>query len=219
MNLKELEREQIEIGKSVRLEDPENVEHVAGVDQAFFKAGDREYVVSAAVLMSYPELEIMEQYHAVMEVKFPYIPTFLMYRESDAAMKAVEGVLRDNTVVMVDGSGLAHPRKCGLATYIGVVLDVPTIGITKKRLYGEVRGEGDVRELHAHGMLIGYEMKTCRRCKPIYISVGHRITPERAIEIVKGCLRGYKLPEPVRLADRLSKNVRSEYLANLDSSL
>ncbi|WP_456369258.1 endonuclease V [Geoglobus sp.] len=162
---------------------------------------------------------VVEQHHLVEEVTFPYIPTFLMYRESGPAIRAVRAVLRENAVVMVDGSGLAHPRRCGLATYIGVVLDIPTIGITKKRLYGEVVGEGDVKELHAHGTVVGYELKTCGRCRPIYISVGHKFTPEKALEVVKSCLRGYKLPEPVRIADRLSKEVKSEYLSHLDATL
>ncbi|AKG91678.1 Endonuclease V [Geoglobus ahangari] len=219
MNLKRLEEEQIEIGNKAILSDPGRIEYVIGVDQAFFRVGREEYVVSASVLMKYPEMEIAEQHHLIEEVKFPYIPTFLMYRESKPAIKAVRAVMRENAVVMVDGSGLAHPRKCGLATYIGVVLDIPTIGITKKRLYGEVRGEGDVRELHAHGMVVGYELKTCRRCRPIYISVGHRFTPEKALEVVRNCLKGYKLPEPVRIADRLSKEIKSEYLSNLDAAL
>lgn len=219
MNLKKLEEEQIEIGRRAILSDPGRIEYAIGVDQAFFRVGRKEYVVSASVLMKYPEMEVVERHHLIDEVKFPYIPTFLMYRESGPAIRAVRAVMRENAIVMVDGSGLAHPRKCGLATYIGVVLDVPTIGITKKSLYGDVRGEGDAKELHAHGMVVGYELKTCRRCRPIYISVGHRFTPEKALEVVRNTLKGYKLPEPVRLADRLSKEVKSEYLSNLDATL
>ncbi len=218
MNLKRLEEIQKKIAESVKIREVSQVDYVAGVDQAFFKAGAKEYVVSSAVLMSYPDLEFIDSSSLFEEVRFPYIPTFLMFREAKPAMKVLQSILRDNTVIMVDGSGLAHPRMCGIATYIGVKLENPTIGITKKRLFGEVTGDGEVRKLLANNMHVGYELKTCRRCNPIYVSVGNLITPENALSIVQRCLKGYKLPEPVRIADRLSKEKKSEYLSNLNSS-
>ncbi len=219
MNLKELERIQKKIAEKVKIERLKRVDYVAGVDQAFFRIDEREYIVSSAVLMNFPDLELLASSSTVEEVKFPYIPTFLMFRESKPALKVLRGILRKNSVVMVDGSGLAHPRKCGIATYIGVKLETPTIGITKKRLFGEVHGEGKVNKLFADGRHVGYQLKTCRRCNPIYISVGNLITPEDALNVVMKCLKGYKLPEPVRIADRLSKEKKSEYLSNLDPAL
>ncbi|AIY89207.1 endonuclease V [Geoglobus acetivorans] len=218
MNLKRLREIQNEISNRVTISEVEEIEYVAGVDTAFFRHSGTEYAVSSAVLMSYPELELMIAESVVDTVDFPYIPTYLMFRESRTAIKALKKVLREKTVVMVDGSGLAHPRRCGIATYIGVELSLPAIGITKKRLCGEIAGEGDVKKLIVDGEHVGYEILTCRRCKPIYVSVGNRITPEKALEVVMNCLRGYKLPEPVRIADKYSKKVKSQYLSDLDST-
>ncbi len=219
MNLKRLEEIQKKIAEKVKIKEIEKVDYVAGVDQAFFKVEGKEYIVSSAILMSYPDLEFIDSSSLVEEVKFPYIPTFLMFRESKPALKVLKDVLRKNTVIMVDGSGLAHPRRCGIATYIGVKLENPTIGITKKKLFGDVRGEGDAKKLFVDGIHVGYVLKTCKRCNPIYVSVGNLITPENALNIVLKCLKGYKLPEPVRIADRLSKEAKSEYLSNFNSSL
>lgn len=219
MNLEELAEIQRKISEKVVISDPEGIDYVAGIDTAFFKVKGNEYAISSAVLMTYPELEIMDEFSVIDSVDFPYIPTFLMFRESKTAIEALKKVLRDKTVVMVDGSGLAHPRRCGIATYIGVELSLPSIGITKKKLYGDIVGEGDVKLLLADDSHVGYELKTCERCRPIYISVGNLITPEKALEIVKNCLRGYKLPEPLRIADKISKEKKSEYLSNLNSSI
>ena len=219
MNLKELEEVQRRIAERVRIEEAGEVSYVAGVDQAFFKHGNVEYVVSSAVLMSYPDLKLIDSSSLVEEVEFPYIPTFLMFRESKPALKVLRKILREKTVIMVDGSGLAHPRKCGIATYIGVKLENPSIGITKKKLFGEIRGEEEPKKLFVDGMHVGYQLKTCRRCNPIFVSVGNLITPEESLEIVKNCLRGYRLPEPVRIADRLSKEKKSEYLSDFNSAL
>jgi len=215
MNLEELAEKQIRIGEMVKIEDPERIDYIAGVDQSFFKKDEKEYIISVSVLFEFPDLRLIDDHHVVERVDFPYIPTFLMFRESDAGIKAIERILRDNTVAMVDGSGLAHPRKCGLATYIGVVMGIPSIGVTKRKLFGEVKGEGELKEIFAHGMKIGYEIKTCRKCKPIYISVGNMITPEKALYIVRKTLRGHKLPEPIRIADKKAKELRLKYLSNL----
>ncbi len=219
MNLKELEKIQREIAEKVRIKKLRKVDYVAGVDQTFFKVKEEEYIVSSAILMTFPELEPVSSENVVEKVTFPYIPTFLMFRESRPAIRVLKKILRENSVVMVDGSGLAHPRRCGLATYIGVKLEIPSIGITKKRLFGEIYGKGEIRKMFADDMHIGYELKTCKRCNPIYISVGNLITPENALDIVQKCLKGYKLPEPVRIADKLSKEKRLEYLSNFDSSI
>ena len=219
MNLKELEQIQKKIAEKVRIEKLKKIEYVAGVDQAFFRAGDEEYIVSSAILMSFPDLRVADSKSIVEKVKFPYIPTFLMFRESRPAIKVLKEILRENTVVMVDGSGLAHPRKCGLATYIGVKLETPSIGITKKKLFGDIKGNEEIRMMFVDDMHVGYELKTCKRCKPIYVSVGNLITPEEALDVVLRCLKGYKLPEPVRIADKLSKEKKSEYFSNLNSSL
>ncbi len=206
IDLDRLKKMQFEIANSVVLEDKyrmEEVKHVVGVDQAF--VGDM--VVSCAVRLKYPELTLEEEKCEVEEVRFPYIPTFLMFREGDPAVKVVSSILLPKTVILVDGSGIAHPRRCGLATYVALKTGEAAIGITKRKLWGEeVEKNGETALVH-DGEVIGYVLKTCKRCKPIYISPGSYISPRTSLEFVKTCLRGYKLPEPVRLAHNLATEV------------
>ena len=222
MDLEKLKRFQKELAKKVVLEDRirlKDIRFVLGVDQSFV-GKKREKVISACVALSFPELEIVEKNVRVEDVTFPYIPTFLMFREGDPAVRAVKAVLdkvgRDRTVVLVDGSGIAHPRRCGLATYVALKLNVPTIGITKRKLYGEVElpeEEGEAKPIYDGDEIIGYALKPCRMCKPIFISPGSYITPKTALEIAVACIRGYKLPEPIRLAHELATKSKSQTLS------
>ncbi len=217
MNLKELEEFQLKLSKKVVLEDRikiEDLKFVAGVDQAF--VGNK--VISACVLLSFPELEVVKEGVEIENVEFPYIPTFLMFREGKPAVNVVKKVLKDvdNVVLLVDGSGIAHPRKCGLATYIAIETGIPSIGITKRRLYGRVEEPRDVMEakpIYDNSEIIGYALKPCKNCNPIYISPGNYVKPETALKIVKSCLRGYKLPEPIRLAHNLANKSKNRKLS------
>jgi deoxyribonuclease V len=197
----------------------DSIQYVAGVDQAFFKKKGEDYVVSACVVMRFPSLNVVREFHTVDKVTFPYIPTFLMFREGDPAVKAVKTALEglENAVVLVDGSGIAHPRRCGLATYIAVETGIPTIGITKRKLYGEVaEPDADVSPLldGENGEIIGYTLKPCKRCKHIFISSGGYISPETSLKIVKVCIKKGKLPEPIRLAHNLAAKAKSDYLSD-----
>ncbi len=206
--LEELKRLQEELAKNVVLEDRygiEEIEYVIGVDQAFVK----DKVVSAAVKFTFPELEEVESNSSVDEVNFPYIPSFLMFREGDPAVNAVSPLISGRCVIIVDGSGIAHPRRCGLATYVAIKTDTPSVGVTKKKLYGEERGENGLIALKDGDETIGYVLKSCRRCKPIYVSPGNYITPRTALLVVKYCLRGYRLPEPIRAAHRLANEIKA----------
>jgi len=221
--LSELVELQKKIAEKVVLRDAmriDEIKFVIGVDQAFFKVADKEFVVSAAVLLSFPDLRFKESSVDVREVNFPYIPTFLMFREGDSAIEAVRKVLRERTVIIVDGSGIAHPRRCGLATYVGVELENPSIGVTKKPLYGsfdEPKRSGESSEIR-NGEHIGYAYKPCARCNPIFVSPGNLITPRTALEVVKMTIRNYKLPIPIREAHRLANAEKLNYLSNLDPS-
>ncbi len=215
MNLEELRKIQEEMARSVVLDDLiplEELEYVVGVDQAFID----DEVISCAVKLTFPELEVADKAVRIERVTFPYIPTFLMFREGQPAVNAVKGLVDDETAIMVDGSGIAHPRRCGLATYIGLKLNRPTVGITKKRLFGEmIEVEDGLWKLLDRDKTTGYALKTCKRCKPIYISPGSYISPDSALELTRRCLKGYKLPEPIRIADKLTKEVKRELKHNL----
>lgn len=205
MNLDELRKIQEEMASKVVLEDMyslEDIRYVVGVDQAFLK----NKVISCAVKFTFPELERVDEAVDVEEVEFPYIPTFLMFREGEPAVNAVRRVAEKKSIILVDGSGIAHPRKCGLATYIAISLSLPSVGITKKRLYGEIVEENGMVKLKDGKRTIGYVLKTCKRCKPIFISPGNYISPETALKVVQMCLKGYKLPEPIRAAHKLAND-------------
>ncbi len=152
----------------------------------------------------------MKRVSRIEEVSFPYIPTFLMFREGEPAVNVVKEVLGGRCVILVDGSGIAHPRRCGLATYVALKVGEPAIGITKRKLFGREEPDNGLIALKDDGDVIGYVLKSCRRCKPIYVSPGSYITPKTALRVVKECLRGYRLPEPIRAAHRYANEVKSE---------
>ena len=222
MDLEKLKKFQEELARKVVLKDyikPEDIEFVIGVDQSFV-GKKKEKVISACVVLSFPDLKRINSNVKVEDVNFPYIPTFLMFREGDPAVNVIKDVLKDldksKTVVLVDGSGIAHPRRCGLATYIALKLKVPSIGITKRKLFGDVRypeKEMEATPIYDGSEVIGYALKPCKVCKPIFISPGSYVTPETALEIVRMCIRNHKLPEPVRLAHELATKSKSQSLS------
>jgi len=222
MDLEKLRRFQEELAKRVVLKDLiklDELRFVLGVDQSFV-GKKQEKVISACVALTFPELKQIDRNVCIEDVNFPYIPTFLMFREGDPAVRAVKPVLekldRKRTVVIVDGSGIAHPRRCGLATYIALKLRVPTIGVTKRKLYGDVEYPKEVMEakpIYDGDEVIGYALKPCKLCKPIFISPGSYVTPKTALEIVKACIKNHKLPEPIRLAHELATRSKSQSLS------
>ncbi len=184
---------------------------IAGVDQAFID--DR--IISGVVVLKYDSLELAERTDSIRKVTFPYIPTFLSFREGPAIMCAFRKLRTCPDILMVDGAGINHPRRAGIATHIGVALDVPTIGITKKILCGkgiEPSVVGDAAPLIYEDKQVGWLLKSSKRSRAIIIAPGHRVSLGSSLSIVKACLRVHKLPEPARLAhDYVNwlKNVRN----------
>jgi deoxyribonuclease V len=193
---------------------------VAGVDQAF--TDDASEAVSAVVVMH--DDEVVEKTHAITETGIPYIPGLLAFREGGPILESLENLSKEPDVLMVDGSGRIHPRQAGLATHIGVALEVPTVGVAKSLLCGTPhrsferleRGErvpilADDSVDAPDGTTIGYAVQTKQYTEdasttvnPLYVSPGHRVSVEKAADfVVEGCDR-YKLPEPVRRADALA---------------
>lgn len=176
--------------------------YIAGVDisvNRFSKTGK-----GAVVVLSYPALEIIEVQVVTDRIDFPYVPGLLSFREAPLLLKAFEKLKTTPDIVMVDGQGIAHPRCCGIASHLGLILGLPTIGCAKSRLCGEdaVPGPeaGDFAELKDNGEVIGAVVRTRANVKPLYISIGHMIDLPAAIKWVTACCRGYRLPEPTRLA-------------------
>jgi len=184
------------------------VRFVAGVDAAF---GDNE-VIAAACLYRYPEIIPVEDAYAVMEVKFPYIPGFLSFREGPAIVKALSGLKTRPDVILFDGQGIAHPRGFGIASHIGVILDRPTVGCAKSRLVGDYREPGRKKGqwtplIYDH-RTVGAVLRTRDDVRPVFVSPGHRVDLMDSIEIVLNCVMGYRIPEPLRRADLISKKYK-----------
>jgi deoxyribonuclease V len=188
---------------------------IAGVDVSVNRwAGTGR---GAVVVLNYPDLEIVEVKVVTDKITFPYVPGLLSFREIPLLLAAFEEILNVPDLVMVDGQGVAHPRRIGLASHLGLCLGIPTIGCAKSRLCGESDEpdslQGSHSELLDSGEVIGAVVRTKTSVKPVYVSTGHMIDLERAINWVEKCCRGYRLPEPTRLAHRAAGGFLKEKVA------
>jgi deoxyribonuclease V len=178
---------------------------IAGLDCAFSKDGRR--IVAAAVVIELPSFTVIETAIATRKVTFPYIPGLLSFREAPACIDAIEKLKAKPDVFIVDGQGIAHPRRFGIASHIGVLVDRPTIGCAKSRLIGSFdepgRHKGNHSPLVNGNEVIGAVVRTRTNIKPVFVSVGHKCTLEDAIKVILECMTKYRLPEPSRLAHQL----------------
>ncbi len=189
---------------------------VAGVDAAFADRG--RTIRAAAVLLDYPGLVPVERVLVERPVAFPYVPGLLSFREVPALLEALDRLHARPDLILCDGHGYAHPRRFGLACHLGLWLDVPAIGVAKSRLTGRHEepgpAKGDLAWLRAGsgarpGARIGAVLRTRERVKPVYVSAGHRVSLRTAVALTLACAARYRLPEPTRLADKLSKTART----------
>jgi deoxyribonuclease V len=180
---------------------------VAGVDCAF--SSDGKIIRAAAVVYDREAKTIIEQTTLDLPCLAPYVPTYLSFREAPAILAVIERLKHPYGALLFDGQGLAHPRRCGLATHVGVLLDVPSVGVAKSRLIGthaEPAVEAGSRvDLLDKSDVIGTVLRNRANVKPLYVSVGHRMDLESAAALVQACTTRYRLPEPTRVADKLSK--------------
>ena len=179
-----------------------NPHFIAGVD---ISAPDSAGIArAAAVIFNYPELKMIEVKIVEDKLSFPYIPGLLSFREAPLILAACQNLSIDPDLILVDGQGIAHPRRFGLASHLGLLLDMPTIGCAKSRLCGRhepLNNEaGAYVELIDNGEVIGAALRTKVGVNPIYISIGHKFDLSSAINWVIKCCRNYRLPEPSRLA-------------------
>jgi deoxyribonuclease V len=182
---------------------PSRISRVAGADVAYEK---REGLLFAVIVsFSFPSFEILEEHSVSGSVTFPYVPGYLSFRETPILLEAFSRLKRAPDVVLIDGQGIAHPRGLGFAAHVGLFLDIPTIGCAKSRLVGEHPPVGEkagaTAPLEYQGRRVGSVVRTRSRVKPIFVSPGHKIGFAESVEIVFGCVRGYRIPEPTRLAD------------------
>ncbi|HOT83209.1 MAG TPA: deoxyribonuclease V [Candidatus Defluviicoccus seviourii] len=180
---------------------------VAGIDVAYGRRGGPAH--AAAVLFDLATLTPLEQAEATLATAFPYVPGLLSFREGPAAVAAIGSLSLKPDVLMCDGQGIAHPRRIGIASHLGLVLDLPAIGVAKSRLIGTHEEPGSNRghwtPLLDGGELVGAVVRTRANVQPVFVSIGHRVSLETAIALVLACTRRFRLPEPIRAADRLSR--------------
>ncbi len=175
---------------------------IAGVDISVGKA--KGIAIGAVVVLSYPELTVVETKIVQSRLDFPYIPGLLSFRESPLILAACEKLGITPDLILVDGQGIAHPRQFGLASHLGLFLDMPAIGCAKSLLCGSHKEPGVKPGSHAEiidrGETIGAALRTRLGVKPVYVSIGHKVDLPTAIHWVLECCCGYRLPEPIRLA-------------------
>jgi deoxyribonuclease V len=194
---------QLSLAKKVVVENEViNPSLIAGID---ISAPDAQGVArGAVVVLRYPEFNIVEVEVAEDKIALPYIPGLLSFREAPLILAACEKLCNVPDLILIDGQGIAHPRRIGLASHVGLFLNLPTIGCAKSILCGQHRPVGEEVGSHAElldkGELIGAVLRTKSGVKPIYVSVGHKIGLASALQWVIKCCRGYRLPDPTRLA-------------------
>ncbi len=183
---------------------------VAGLDCALNK--DKQQIYAAAVVFSFPQLELVETAAAKSPLVFPYVPGLLSFREAPVCLKAVEQLKHTPDVFLIDGQGVAHPRRLGLASHLGLFLNTPTIGCAKSRLigtYDEPKTEkGNFEWLYDKDEKIGAVVRTRTNVKPLFISPGHLCDIDNAIEYTLACTTKYRLPEPTRVAHQTVAKVK-----------
>jgi deoxyribonuclease V len=193
-------RMQNEMAKKVILEHTHNKEiiYICGVDVAY----NDNIAYCSAVLMNKNTMEIKESVNVTLKVMHPYMPSFFVLRESEVILNILKPLKNRFDLLLIDGHGILHPRRCGLASYIGIIIDKPTIGVAKRILCGTVKAD---QFIDLDGVISGFKMLKEKK-KPIYISVGHKINLGNAIRIIKELVRPTeRIPEPLRLADMNSK--------------
>ena len=193
--------------KRVRLEDRfDEVKRVAGVDVGFEQGNT---VTRAAVaVLEFPGLELVDQSIVRQPTRFPYVPGLLSFREAPAVLEALRQLRESPDLLLVDGQGIAHPRRFGIACHLGVLSGIPSIGVAKSRLVGHHEEVPDERgswvPLEDKGEIIGAVLRSRKGVRPLYVSPGHCVTLATAIEYVMACVTRYRLPETTRWAHRLA---------------
>jgi len=205
LRLAQLSKNQREVAEAVRIVPlKKRVSMIAGADVA----RNGKYLFGSMAVLSFPELLLLDESHAEQREPIPYVPGFLSYRELPVLAKAFSRLKKKPDLILVDGQGIAHPRRLGLASHLGVVLGVPTIGCAKSHLYGDYEMPEDARGsytfLKSKNNRIGLVLRTRNNVKPLFISPGHLIDLDGCLCILLSVTPRYRIPEPIRQAHRMA---------------
>jgi deoxyribonuclease V len=189
---------------------------VAGADAAF--SNDKKRVYAVAIVYDREARRVVEIAHKVQELTAPYVPGFLSFREGPAVMAAVRSLKHAFGAVCFDGQGYAHPRRCGLASHVSILLDVPGVGVAKSRLIGTFDDPppeaGSSSALMDADERIGSVLRTRDRTRPLFISIGHKVDLPSAEALVLACCTRYRIPEPTRQADVEVAKLKRQFAAD-----
>ena len=215
VNTRKLKKEQYKLAERIELKDGfSRIKYIGACDH--FTYNNKLY--AAIIVVEYKTMKVVDKVNVVSDVKMPFIPGFQGYREGPALVEAFSKLNIRPDILLVDGHGIAHPRKIGVSSHVGLLLDIPTIGVGKKLIVGDVR-EGKIwydKEIR------GFEVITKEHAHPIYISPGHKITLGSTLKIIKECIQGHKLPEPLQIChkylNRVKKSIVKKNKDNEESS-
>ncbi|WP_346055232.1 deoxyribonuclease V [Amycolatopsis dongchuanensis] len=203
---------QNELRRHIRIEDDLHgpIRTAMGVDVAYRSSSDRAF--GAAAVLDVADFSVVESAVAEASSEFPYVPGLFAFREVPVLVEVLRKLSAAPDVVLCDGNGIAHPRSFGLACHLGLLLDLPTIGVAKNPMMGEYsepgQNRGDRSPVHMNGRVVGYVLRTRPGVKPIFVSPGHKVSVDTAVQIVLDLSPRYRLPEPIRAADHESKLAR-----------
>jgi deoxyribonuclease V len=192
-----------------------DIRWIAGADVAYATGDDA--IFGAVVVLSFPELVVVEASGIKGRVEFPYIPGLLTFREAPVLLEAFSLLKQRPDVILFDGQGIAHPRGFGLASHAGLLIGLPSVGCAKTRLVGEHgsvgRRRGSYSWLRFEGKRVGAVVRTRADVKPVFVSAGNEITIQTAVRLVLAACKGYRLPEPIRKAHQLANRIRRKETA------
>ncbi|MBT4824485.1 endonuclease V [Candidatus Woesearchaeota archaeon] len=203
LNIEKLKEEQLKLAKKLSLSDQfDKIKTIAGVDYLYTD----DEIICTIVVINYKTLEVVEKIYAVEKATFPYISGFISYRITPVTVKAYEKLENKPDLMMISANGIMHPRMFGAASALGLYLDIPTIGVAKKRLCGEEKDNC----VYLDKDVIGKKIGTKDKAKAVYVSQGHKVGIKTTMEIVQNMLKGHKLPEPLYLAHKYGNKVKSK---------
>jgi deoxyribonuclease V len=192
---------QIVTDKSINFK---KVKTIGAADISFARGNSSIY--ASLIVVNYPDLKLLDVYSIKTTTSFPYIPGYLSFREIPPLLEIIEKLKSLPDIMLCDGQGLAHPRGMGLASHLGLVLDIPTVGCAKSLLVGDFEDlpeeKGSFRSLMYQNKEIGVALRTRESVKPLFVSIGHKITLGDAIKIVMECCTRYRIPDPLRMAHK-----------------
>ncbi len=210
-NFEEATAYQIELSRQLKFQQLNNIKTIAGADISFNK--DSATMYAGMVILSYPDMVLKAFALATYETNFPYKPGFLGFKEVPALLKVWESIKHKPDVVVLDGNGILHPRRMGVASHFGILANQATIGCAKSLLYGEnhvpENKKLSIAEINSHGETLGFALRTKINCAPVYVSAGHLITADQSLSILKNCIGNYRIPEPTRLAHTIVNDFRT----------